>query len=131
MPNFKTIKEAVYYVCGETQTGWQSSTEELVKEANKVCFRFVEKGSALIYRMQWRKDNNITADCRTYQGQPRRNMLNDKKIHISVLGKLQKVLENGQNAFVELLNEFHSIDQLKNAITHVQQLAKEYDFVSI
>jgi hypothetical protein len=136
MPQFNFFNQAVEYALGIV--GDQTSLSTLVREAGKyVTYETLEKNTrpettACNVRTKWRKEHGIERDARTHKDIPRRNMFNDNKVKLALLGKLQPVLEAvGADTFTEIIAGFHSIDQLRNAITHIGQLAPHYDLVNV
>lgn len=122
--NGKTIKETVYAVLD--QYGDKVKGAFLIEQ---VCARFGHNVSASVakYKADWRRENKVNTDCRTYAGQPRRHMLNDQKWDSDQLVRLIKF--NKKNDLAALLDlfrdgdgKFHSIDQLMNCVTMVTEL---------
>lgn len=79
-------------------------------------------------RSAWRKKNKIARDNRTYEGQPRRNMLNDNRIELAQVKRLRAFIAKGGNlvALAALIGDglgcFHSIDQLRNSLQELEEL---------
>jgi hypothetical protein len=69
-------------------------------------------------------------DCRTYEGQPRRNMLNDERTDLPQIKRLRTFLsQHGKSALADLrrligdgLHRFHSLEQLENAASELEEL---------
>lgn len=85
-------------------------------------------------RSAWRKQQGTQRDCRQYEGQPRRDMMSDKKIRINTLVKLHGcVAKMGVAAsdLRDIVGQFHSISQLVNAIEHIVKSGDDYDLLDI
>ena len=116
-----TIREAVYQACEELDV--HSSMNELVKAASIIYGHPLNKGTVQIYRCNYRKANKLNVDCRTYKGQPRRNMLNDerhtldqvKRLH-HYFGLKRPTIASFKNLIGDGREQFHSVVQLVNAI---------------
>lgn len=150
MEKFVTYQKAVEFAITKGGLGFRTSLRELAREALKFCFRYQlpyptedfdelssEWQTRIIrttgaYRWKLKNEKGCTIDCRTYEGQPRRNMLDDAKVHISILGDLQVWLEGVDlTKLLPTLDRFHSIDQLKKAIEHIEQLSPKYDLMTV
>lgn len=153
MKLFKTLKAAVFHVIDHSSIGHRSSLEDLaIKAIQHLDWDYTPRCGGLDYsiykygelnedeqktlrnavcvaRQQWRKANKKKAtDCRKYTGQPRRNQRNDRKAKITALKKLSGVVEQvGEKVLLEALKEFHSIDQIRVAITHTVELSPYFD----
>jgi len=156
---FQTVKAATEYVITKKGLGCRTSVRELGinvlqhMHESRLETLYSQTRAQLLDRYKNGRVNSCTpmygaltgsrsltrqklgesaVDCRTYNGQPRRNMFDDSKLHISVLGKLQTLLEGiNANEWMEALKGFHSIDQLRNAIQHTEELSTQYDLVSV
>lgn len=122
---FDTVKDAVFAACEEV--GPRSSVAELLEVAQGICHQHVRYVTAAMYRSQWRRQHGIEANCSTYEGQPRRNMLNDHKVSLTQCKRLANYLK--QHDFQTLMDlfgqgddRFHSLDQLQNALAEVNAL---------
>jgi hypothetical protein len=58
-------------------------------------------------------------------------MLDDSKIKFSSLQRLAAIIENCSDELEGLLDEFHSLDQFKNAVKHIKELSANYEMVNI
>jgi hypothetical protein len=118
-----TQREAVYAAIEEI--GDRTKMEVLLNRASMLYGSAISYTACCSYRSQWRKENEIEgADCRTYEGQPRRNMRNDHAVSLqqvkrlaTFLGKcpalaLKQLIGDGAHAF-------HSCEQLRNALDEV------------
>lgn len=76
-------------------------------------------------RLQWRRENGVDGDCRTYNTQYRRNMLQDDFVEIDQLELLQEHLDYWgipPESFVEIIeSDFHS---LENVISVAKKLSE-------
>ncbi len=106
----------------------QTSISTLQREA-ELIYRSPITGSAVsLARAQWRKENEIQRDNRTYEGQPRRDMLNDHRTDLPQVKRISKfVSQNGNlNALLSLISDgggcCHSIEQLRNAVKDYLEL---------
>lgn len=115
------VKDAVYQAC--EQLGTRTSTTELWKLACVIAGETLNRNSVYQYRCVYRKENRIKVDCRTYKGQPRRNMLNDDLATLQQVKRIKHLLGLRRvlpESIINLLGEgkdgFHSIDQLRNAV---------------
>lgn len=107
----------------------QTSLRTLVSEAFKYYTGEVEyqwhTAVACTVRNKWRKEQKISRDCRTYEGQPRRNMLNDDNYTKRGWKLLTEVVNKvGLDKVGQLLGEFHSIDQLRELTTDIAAIKK-------
>lgn len=113
------------------ELGHRSSIEELCHRASINYGSPISENVASTHRSHWRNQNNVKGDCRTYEGQPRRNMLKDESCSIHQVKRLSAFLA-GRKANVEtnkLLaligtgpQRFHSIEQLQHALKTLAEL---------
>lgn len=109
--------------------GDRTSLAELCKVASREYGGRISASAASKARAKWRLENNVeNHDCRTYEGQPRRNMLNDAKVELPQVRRIRKFVDQGGNLSVlaTLINEgggcFHSVDQLRFAVKEFIEL---------
>lgn len=125
------VKDAVYQAC--EQVGTRTSLVELWKAASLIAGETLNRSSVQQYRHNYRKEKRIkNDDCRTYKGQPRRNMLNDNLATLQQVKRIKHVLGLRRvlpHSLLNLLGEgkdaFHSIDQLRNAVEELIALRQE------
>lgn len=123
-----TVKEAVYQACDEI--GTRSSLKELWSRASLIAGETLNRNSVQQYRYWYRKEKRIkNVDCRTYKGQPRRNMLNDNVATLGQVKRIKHVLglkrvlpESLLNLLGDGKDSFHSVEQLRNAIEELIEL---------
>lgn len=145
-----SVRECVFFVLEKTDIGICSSLEALAKKVIErkpngtytdytVGYNRLQqseqaslKNVCCRYRSEWRETHTEEdIDCRTYEGQPRRDMRNDTKVKVSILGKLSPIIEQvGADTLLDTLGLFHSIDQLQQAIKHTSELSQHYDLVT-
>ncbi len=108
-----TQREAVLAGCKEL--GVQTSLKTLAQYASLRYGRPIAENTACIHRREWCRLNGIPkADCRTYEGQHRRNMLDDKKCSwecIKIIQQLCCKLKVSGTELATMVSKFHSIDQ--------------------
>ncbi len=122
-----TVKDAVYQAC--EQLGVRTSRKELWKAASLIAGETLNILSVGVYRNHYKKDNKIKVDCRTYKGQPRRNMLNDDRATLPQVKRIKHLLGLRRvlpESIINLLGNgpdaFHSIEQLRNAVNDLIEL---------
>lgn len=123
--NGKTIRETVLAVLD--QFGDQTSIAVIAQRVATEMQRSVTHASVGNYRKEWRRNKDSKNDCRTYAGQPRRNMLNDhdwNNQHVKRVMKFfdKKAFDVLTALFADGIGQFHSIDQLKNCVETIQEL---------
>lgn len=116
-----SIRAAVYQACEELNV--RTSLNELVKKASIIYGKSLNRGTVQVYRSDYRRLHKIKVDCRTYKGQPRRNMLHDERHTLSQVKRLHhyfKLKRPTITHFKALIGDgkerFHSVDQLINAV---------------
>lgn len=118
MPNGISQCDAVCKACDEI--GGKTSLKELGVIAAKYYGATIDIHTVCIYRKYWQRKNKKESDCRTYVGQPRRNMLNDNKISKKQRERLGTLTPQELAKLLKLIgtkrDKFHSIPQLTNAI---------------
>lgn len=127
-----TVKDAVSAAI--EIIGDQTSIKTLLKEALRFYYwpSFTESACCRA-RQQWRKENGMKTDCRTYKGQPRRDMLNDGRIDLDDVRRLQIFFKKRSSPGLidDLLSlfgqgkgkgAFHSIPQFCNAVKELSEL---------
>lgn len=118
MPNGISQKEAICKACDEV--GGKTSLKELSVVATKFYGATIDLNTICAFRKHWQRKNNKESDCRTYKGQPRRNMLNDNRISKQQAGRLGTLSPGDLAKMLKLIGDgrgkFHSIPQLANAI---------------
>lgn len=70
--------------------GTKTSLKELAEESAKIYGTPVSEQYACIIRGFYRKRHGLDEDCRRYQTQTRRDMLNDDNVSISTLREFQQ-----------------------------------------
>lgn len=108
------------------EIGDKSSVTELLAEAKNHISGGVTYGAAIMYRLRWRQiKGRQQNDCRTNETQYRRNMLNDSQFTSKGWKLLTQVLHaTNFKTVATLLEEFHSIDQLRGLVADMQELKK-------
>jgi len=81
-----TQREAIFKACEELNV--RSSLPEVSAAASRHYGSFVHPNTCCKFRQEYRKKKKLKVDCRTYSGQPRRNMLNDKECTLPQLERL-------------------------------------------
>jgi len=122
------IRQAVYQACEEL--GQRTSIDELHRRAMLLYGYTFPRGTAQVYRSTYRKVKKIkNVDCRTYDGQPRRNMLNDDVATLPQVKRIKHVLglkrvlpESLLNLLGDGKDSFHSVQQLRNAVNDLIEL---------
>lgn len=109
--------------------GDQTSLRTLVVEAGRYhegdSYPISSDSIACTVRNKWREQQNINRDCRTYEGQPRRDMQNDSSFTNKGWKLLTEVVAKvGADKVAKLLNEFHSIDQLRELTDDIATIKK-------
>lgn len=121
-----TQYEAVAAACREL--GVRTSIKVLVRRASQLYGSPVGYNSTCTYRKTFCVAEGFTKpDCRSYKGQPRRNMLDDSQVSwqgIKLIRDLCNKLHVSGKGLAEKLQSFHSLDQL---VLH----CKEYDFIKV
>jgi hypothetical protein len=128
-----TLKDAIWRALDDLDH--RSSVEEIrLRAANyaKKSFDDISYQYAIQVRRLWRIENEVEGDNRTYDSQPRRNMLNDSTTNLQQVQRLNAFF-NGKNTADQLIHllgqnsktPFHSIDQLINAVKELQQLQRK------
>lgn len=84
-----TFKEAVYEILDKH--GDQMGVEHLQKLVYAKCKEWPCLGTVYLYRRTWREEEGVETDCRTYEGQPERNM--DRVASKKAEDKLFKICE--------------------------------------
>lgn len=134
---FKTTvyAKAVRHALEKTDIGHQSSIEALVAMADafyngKPATFDSRKTACYSGRAAFRKANGLKADCRTYEGQPRRDMRNDSKLSLYKMGKVRNFVNKiGSDEIATFLGYFHSIDQAKLAVTTAKAMNQFVELV--
>ena len=119
-----TRQEAIYKAL--TKIGDKTSVKALMMESKRILGDYVSYAICVSARLTWRKEQGIEADCRTYQSQKRRNMLNDKKVPPVAMTELRDYTDGSELVLRDIVRRFHSIDQLRNALNIIR---KENDFI--
>lgn len=122
-----TQREAVFQAL--TAIGPRTSLKALAVRATALYGSRIYEESACTYRSEWCKKNKVVVDCRTYAGQPRRDMLKDEEVSLPQVRRLNAYFRNTRtnaHQLKELIGtgptRFHSIDQLVFAVSELQQL---------
>ena len=133
MKKFDSTREAIFAALKDL--GYRSSLQDLARHADARSNKPypISVATACTVRKQWLIENNIPltrkTDCRTYEGQPRRNMLNDHAISPKAF-KLLTCFAKGRNGsanldfLTDLCEECHSIDQLKEMVSELASVKK-------
>ena len=111
--------------------GYQSKLETLVREAYKYYAYEIDlddpeelqrlKNMASQARTNWQKKNKRHADCRTYEGQPDRDMPLHEGVTADMVGECCKfVSEVGHEKTAEFVGRFNSLRQLQTFLDHVK-----------
>lgn len=120
----KAVEKAIECVGDQTQLS------VLALEAARFYGRTIDDKVVGMYRSKWRRKNRINRDNRTYTGQPRRNMLNDKVVDLPQIRRINAFMRtcrslNPLNALLASgTGEFHSIEQLRLAIAELAELRR-------
>lgn len=128
---FETAKEAVFAACEEL--GTRTSVQEVMDRANQLYVGEVSYQMAVIHRLTYRKEHGEShINCSTYDGQPRRNMLNDARTDLPQVKRLRYFLVANPTvtpdkvlALIGATNDptrFHSLDQLEIAFKELAEL---------
>lgn len=122
-----TQKAAVFQACDEL--GGRCKVSILLGRAEQIYGGTISYTSSVHFRSLWRLENDQYIDCRTYAGQPRRNMLNDQELtpqqqqrlknidSVTIAALKRLVLGNGTH-------RFHSVEQLLHGLTQHSQAMK-------
>jgi hypothetical protein len=120
-----TMQAAVFEALDEIKD--KTSGPELLKVAKRY-YEYMGLTLSACYqaRLKWRKmKGRQQNDCRTNETQHRRNMLNDSQFTSKGWKLLTKVLTaTNFKTVATLLEEFHSIDQLRGLVSDMQELKK-------
>lgn len=119
--NGKTLRETVYAVLDQHGDQIQHL---FLKEQVRIQFGNVCSSSVAGYKSEWRKKRKINHDCRTYEGQPRRHMLNDTNWgseQYKLLMKFGKKFGTKplNDLFFNNEHKFHSLEQFQNCLNAV------------
>lgn len=122
-----TQREAVFQAL--VAIGPRTSLAVLAKRASLLYGSGIYEQAACKFRVEWCKKNKIVVDCRTYQGQPRRDMLKDDEVSLPQVRRLNLYFRNTRTSTKQLREligsgptRFHSIEQLAYAVTELEQL---------
>ncbi len=122
-----TQREATFQALNEL--GVRTSLQTLAKRASIIYGSNVYLQACCNFRSQYCKRNNIATDCRTYAGQPRRNMLKDEQTSLQQVKRLNnffRVTKSRPTQLRDLIgngeHRFHSLEQLTYALTELEQL---------
>jgi len=124
------VQSAVYQACDEL--GVRTSLRELWHQSCIIAGKPLNRLTVGVYRNAYKKAKKIkNVDCRTYRGQPRRNMLNDGMATLGQVKRIKHVLglkrvlpESILNLLGDGKDQFHSIEQLRNAVSELIELRK-------
>lgn len=119
--------EAVHEACDKL--GVRTSIDTLQAAAQEIYGGKIGRQTIYIERIKYRATKKTKIDCRTYNGQPRRNMLNDTFFTQSQLHRLVAFIGKGRSRPSDLLRliapkdptAFHSIEHLTNAVEYVRE----------
>lgn len=111
-------RDAVYTALVEI--GDATSLTELRDAASKHYGSVLPWYSVTQYRREYRIKLGLTTDCRTYESQPRRNMMKDNRLSVIQM-KRRSVLSDKEKQLIKQFigtgkHQFHSIPQLLHAL---------------
>jgi len=116
-----TQREAVYSAV--EQLGDQTSLNVLAELASKIYGGPIGISACSTFRGEWRLANGSDTDCRTYDGQPERNMLKGqvKSQQGRALAAFVKRTNVPLNQLEKLLDAFSGLDQLRQTSKQLGQ----------
>lgn len=119
--NGYTRKSAVMEVLD--QLGDQTNAQVIIDAASELLGDIVPYGSIIAIRLLWRKQKQLETDCRTYDGQPKRNMVSKDTSHAckklaDQLGKMNITTDQVR----KLLVDFNSVDDVLNVLDQFDDL---------
>ena len=99
------------------ELGDKTSMPVLIERASQIYGSDLSYHSVCGWRKQYRQAKDLSTDCRTYGGQPRRNMLSDTKITAQQKTRIKTFLRApSKTKLRNLAEQFHSVPQFINAI---------------
>lgn len=126
------FREATFQACDEL--GDQTSGQRLMKRVTALTGNTPWPTTIYHHRQAWRKLNvkgkgkgkkAVLNDCRTYEGQPRRDMLNDDTFTGRGFNLLRATVKKvGREQLQLLFKEFHSLDQIRLLLSGLEELRK-------
>lgn len=112
-----TQRDAVWAACEEL--GVNTDLKVLQGRASHIYGRCIHVSQCSTYRGQYCVRNKIAKpDCRTYRGQPRRDMRNDEVFTAKQLRLVRGLTNYEHNKIAILVNQgqFHSMSQFVNLL---------------
>lgn len=116
-----TQREAVFEAL--QQIGERTSLDELAEKASEIYGGPVGISACCVFRGEWRKRIGSSTDCRTYEGQPERNMLKgqiDSQQGTALINFVKKTNVSLKN-LEALLSAFNGLDQLRETAKQLEQ----------
>lgn len=121
----RSIRKSVFEALDQIGDGTDRAV--LVRQSSIIHGRPLNGGTVWQYRTEWRKQHGSNRDNRTYEGQPRRNMLNDNHLELKQVKALSKFFQQTRLNPATLLtflktNDFHSLEQVANGVATMLEI---------
>lgn len=119
-----TQSEAVFAAIAKI--GDRTSLKDLSAVASKIYGSSIGLSACCMYRGHWRCQNDSDTDCRTYDGQPERNMIKGEVESKGgrALHKFVKKSGVSLNQLIQLLDAFSGLDQMRQTAEELETFYK-------